>query len=326
MLSGNRLFLIINPVSGTRSKKGLERRLTDGLTKLGFSVDAAFTEKSGDATSLAAHAVLEGYDGVVACGGDGTVNETARAMIGTGVPMGIVPAGSGNGLARHIGIPIDPILSLDVIGQRHVRDCDLGEANGRPFFCTFGVGFDAAVSDRFAASPSRGRITYVRSALQEFRHYHPLKYRITADGELISDEAFLVAVCNAAQYGNNAYIAPDASITDGLLDLVVVHKLPVLDTVLMGVELMAGTLSDGHGIVRRKARRILIERDQDGPAHLDGEPFKGAGLNIDILCQPGRLRMLVPVSKPEFRPVITPIRAMFNDMSIAIKNLLTNKH
>lgn len=316
-----RLFLIINPISGTRSKEGLDRRIIETLGGQGFDVFAEFTRGPNDATKLARRAVAEGYDGVLACGGDGTVNETARAMVGTGVAMGIIPAGSGNGLARHIGIPIDPIAALDVIAERAVRDCDYGTVNGTPFFCTFGVGFDAAVSDRFAASGSRGKMTYVRSAFEEFVRYRPRTYRIEADGEEIAQDAYLVAVCNASQYGNNAYIAPHASITDGLLDVIVIRKMPKLQVFLLGMDLLCGTLDDHRGIIRRAVRHAVIERIEDGPAHLDGEPF-AIGRRIEVDCHPGKLRLFTTNTKTPFRPVITPIEGMARDIGITLRNIL----
>ena len=320
-----RLLLIINPVSGTRSKKGLDSRLVKRLASHGFDVDVSFTAQKGDATLLAQKAVAEGYDGVLACGGDGTVNETARAMVGTGVAMGILPAGSGNGLARHIDLPIDAIKAADIIGRRNVRDCDYGTVNGHPFFCTFGLGFDAAVSDRFASAASRGKMTYIRSALSEFLHYKAEPYTIVADGEKIVDDAMLVAVCNANQYGNNAFIAPDASITDGFLDLVVVRKMPKAGTLLMGTKMMAGTLAESSHLVTRKVRNVSVSRQTDGPAHLDGEPFDKAGTRIDIVCHPGALKLFTNDRKQPFKPFLTPLRATVNDMTMSIRHLFSKK-
>lgn len=316
------LLLIINPVSGTHSKDRIESKLQEALSRHGFDTEAVFTRGHGHAADLAREAVDDKYDGVLVCGGDGTVNEVATVLIDTGMPMGILPAGSGNGLARHLFLPIDPLQAVDVIGRRHIRACDYGKVNGKPFFCTFGVGFDAAVSDRFAAAHARGAITYVRSALQEFANYHPHTYRIVADGEEIDDEAFLVSVCNASQYGNNAYIAPCASITDGMLDLVVVRNIPRFGTVMLGIEMMAGTLAEHHGVVMRKARHIIIERSVTGPAHLDGEPFADMGTRIEIECCPSGLLLFANPDKPPFRPIITPFQAMVSDVGTSIRNLI----
>lgn len=315
-----RLFLIINPISGTGSKDGMDRKLTEAFAVHGFDTEVAFTTCAGDATRLARRAVDDGVDCVVACGGDGTINETARAMIGTGVPMGIIPAGSGNGLARHIGIPIDPILAADVIGERNIKDCDYGTMNGNPFFCTFGVGFDAAVSDRFAASGKRGKMTYIKSAFQEFVNYESEPYTITVDDEKITDEAFVVTVCNASQYGNNAYIAPEASITDGLLDIMIIKKMPKMATFLLGVDLLSGTLERHRGVEHLKVKKAVIERRSAGPAHLDGEPFR-VGERLEIECHPGRLKLFIASGKEPFKPIITPIEAMMQDIGLTFRHL-----
>lgn len=315
------LLLIINPIAGTHSKEGLADTIVRGLENGGFDVDVCCTTGVGDATRLAARAVEKGYDGVVACGGDGTVNETARALTGTPVPLGIIPAGSGNGLARHLNIPLEIPKAVDIITERNIRDCDYGEVNGHPFFCTFGLGFDAAVSDRFAHADTRGKMTYIRSALQEFLHYQPQTYTIIADGEEIVVDAMLIAVCNANQYGNNAFIAPDASITDGLLDLVIALKMPKANVVVTGMKMMAGTLSENSRIITRKVKDVTIKRPDAGPAHLDGEPFSEAGTEIAISCKPGGLRLFTNAAKKPFRPIITPFMATVSDVETSIKHI-----
>ena len=321
----HKVFLIINPNSGTESKEGIERMLCRELGLRGFDVTAEFTGGIGDATKMAKRAVKEGFEAVLACGGDGTVNETACAMINTGVPMGIIPAGSGNGLARHLGFPVDPFMSLDVLAKRNIKDCDYGDVNGRPFFCTFGVGFDAAVSDRFAACGQRGRINYVRSAVHEFISYKPHTYTIFADDEEIDNEALLVAVCNANQYGNNAFIAPDASIKDGLLDLVVVKSMPKLNSVWTSVEMMWGTLTKNRHVEMRKVRKVTIKCDEPGPTHLDGESIHLDSNELNITCHPGRLRLFTTGNKIPFKPFITPVHALIDDMTIAIKHLFSKQ-
>ena len=143
---GRKMMLIINPISGNGNKDGLAEKIADRLAPAGIALEVRETSCRGDATNIAREAIDRQFDAVLACGGDGTVNETARAVRDTGMTMGIIPAGSGNGLARHLAIPVDPILSLDVILQDHRENCDYGTVNGQPFFCTFGVGYDAAVS------------------------------------------------------------------------------------------------------------------------------------------------------------------------------------
>lgn len=324
MRNTNTLMLIINPISGTNSKAGLPDMVEKALAPKGYGIEVSYTTCQGDATRLARMAVDRGYGGVLAAGGDGTINETAIALCGSPVPLGIIPAGSGNGLARHIGIPVDPRLSLKVIGQGHIVDCDYGTVNGRPFFCTFGVGFDAAVSHRFARQKRRGKLSYIRSAISEYVSYHPQTYTISANGHIITEEAFIVAVCNASQYGNNAYIAPEASITDGLLDITVVHAGNPVDTAVMGVDLMTGYINRNTMIHTFRAPAAVIYRSGEGPAHIDGEPVMMDDI-MDVRCRRGALRIFTPDSKPRFQPVLTPVRSMISDIGITLANMF-RKH
>lgn len=322
MITSRKLLLIVNPVSGTTSKRGMAERITRRLTEVGYEVDTRMTTCRGDATRLARMAVDGGYYGALACGGDGTVNETARALCDTPVALGIVPTGSGNGLARHIEIPVDVDGSLDIIAADHVADCDYGTVDGRPFFCTFGVGFDAAVSERFARQHHRGLMTYLQSAFTEFMHYHSERYVIDIDGREFTRDAFLVVCCNASQYGNNAFIAPDASIRDGVLDITIVRAGNRLQQAMLGFDMMAGFIGKNTLVETVRARHAVIRRSAPGPAHIDGEPLSlGSTLSIDCHC--GRLKVFTNPAKTSFRPLLTPMRMMLNDQALALRRLGT---
>ncbi len=314
-----RLLLIINPISGTNTKSGLAELAARELT--GHELHVAYTTCAGDATRLARKAVSEGFGGVIAAGGDGTINETAVALCDTGVPMGIIPCGSGNGLARHLGIPIDMTLALRIIAEQHVIHADYGTVNSEPFFCTFGVGFDAAVSHRFARQHRRGKLTYIRSAISEYISYHPQTYTISANGQILTEKAFLVTVCNASQYGNNAYIAPEASITDGLLDITVVHAGSPLDTAVLGVDMFMGFINRNTMIHTFRAPAAVIYRQSPGPAHIDGEPVTLDDI-MDVRCHPGGIHLFAPTAHSTFRPVITPLKAIITDLGLSMKHLL----
>ena len=320
----HRLLLIINPVSGTTSKKGVAERIEQRLGDAGFEVVTEYTTCAGDATRLAHTAVERGFYGVLACGGDGTVNETARALCNTPVALGIVPTGSGNGLARHIEIPVDVDRSLDVIAADHVASCDYGTVCGRPFFCTFGVGFDAAVSDHFARQHRRGLLTYLQSAVHEFLHYEGEKYRIEIDGKEFTRDAFLVVCCNASQYGNNAFIAPDASIRDGVLDITVVRTGNRLQKTVLGFDLMAGFIGKNALVETVRARHAVITREHSGPAHIDGEPLT-LGSRLEVECHAGSLRIFTNPAKGNFTPILTPMRMMLNDQALAFKRFFESR-
>lgn len=309
----SKAMLIINPISGTRSKEGLREIVESRLAVEGISVTTLSTLYGGHARELALMAVNEGYDFVISAGGDGTVNEISRSLAHTPVALGILPLGSGNGLARTLGIPQDVDAALEIIAGGHVVDCDRGMVNGNAFNCTFGVGFDAAVSEKFAASKRRGRITYIRNVVEEFLNYRSQPYAITIDGHVITDHAFLIAVCNASQYGNNAYIAPHAKVTDGLLDLIVVHDGTPLSTVKMGVDLITGLIDHNTRIDAFRVREATITRFDNGPVHLDGEPLS-MGHRLDIRCDANSLQIYAPEKEEEFRPLISPLLAMLNDL------------
>ncbi len=312
--------LIINPISGTRSKTGLDRMVIDALGPLGREIEVAYTKGHGDATRLALSAVEKGCETVLAAGGDGTINETAAALCGTGVVLGIIPCGSGNGLARHLGIPVDIKESLKIIIENHAMDIDYATVNDKKFFCTCGVGFDAAVSEAFARKKTRGKLTYIQSTFQTYANYEPEHYTIIANGKTLTEKAFLVAVCNASQYGNNAYIAPSASINDGLLDVTIIHAGNALSTALVGVDMLTGMIERNMLIQTFRTDNIIIEREHRGPSHVDGEPME-MDRSLRVCCHHNGLRVFTPSVVHPFRPILTPVSSMFNDFRIAVNNL-----
>ena len=278
----------------------------------------------GRAARLAGEAARKGYYGVLACGGDGTVNETARALCSTGTALGILPAGSGNGLARHLQIPVDISLALKVIAADNVVDSDYGTVNGRPFFCTFGMGFDAAVSHRFARQSRRGMLSYVKSAISEYVQYRPQTYTVSANGKLLTEKAFLIAVCNASQWGNNAYIAPEASITDGLLDITIVHSGTAIDAAVMGMDIFTGYINKNTMVHTFRAPACVIYRNGAGEAHIDGEPMMMDDI-LDVKCHHGALKVFTPGATHRFTPVITPLHEMIKGARLSLKHLLGSR-
>jgi YegS/Rv2252/BmrU family lipid kinase len=319
-----RLQLIINPISGTLSKDGMQAVVEQRLGKCGFEVHTFFTEAPGHATRLASQAARDGFYGVLACGGDGTVNEIARALCGTTTALGIIPTGSGNGLARHIEIPVDVESSLDVIAEDRIVNCDYGTAEGTPFFCTFGMGFDAAVSERFARQRRRGLMMYLKSAVDEFVTYSPERYTIMANNQVITEEAFLVVCCNASQYGNNAFIAPEASITDGLLDITIIQKGNPLTRALVGLDMMTGLIGNNALIHSFRAPAATIIRANSGYAHIDGDPCTMPD-RINVECHPGQLRIFTTTKQGHFRPFITPASLALRDWTIAVRRLIAKQ-
>lgn len=301
--------IIVNPRSGTSQKGRIVRLAISELLKAGISVETFYTEHAGHATELASAASANGADIVIAMGGDGTVNEVARGLCNTSSTLGIIPVGSGNGLARHLLIPLDPARAIAIITQGRTQQCDYCTVNNRPFFCTFGLGFDAAVSDRFASRPSqRGMVNYVRSAVEELIQYHSETYSLQCAEEEINKEAFVVACCNAAQYGNNAFIAPNASITDGLMDVTVIYPGNIFQQAINGIDLMLGLIREGARVHTFQTSRLVITRKRPGPVHIDGDPMQ-MGTRLVVRCHAGALRVFSP-GEMKVKPIVSSLKKL----------------
>ena len=277
------MLFIINPISG----KGKKAKIVQRLLAKGYKV--AFTEYAGHAEVLAREATEEV---VVAVGGDGTVNEVARGIVGTEKALGIIPCGSGDGLARHLGLSHNIEKALRTIEQGECKRMDTAEVNGRLFLSVCGVGFDAVVSERFAKSGKRGLANYIRQGLKTWRNYTPEKYIIEIDGKEIDVEALFITVGNSDQWGNNAKITPLADCCDGILDITIVEKFGVLEMPWLALRLMTGTLQRSRKVHCYKGKEVRIIRECEGAAHADGDWFmESATLNIKIL--PSALKVIV---------------------------------
>lgn len=287
------MHAIINPISGVGSKRKIPKMIEQICERDGCMLDVSFTEYAGHASELTRKAIDEGADCIIAVGGDGTVNEIARAMIHSDVVLGIVPKGSGNGLARELHIPMDVRRALELIMKRHISTIDCCKANDRVFFCTCGVGFDAAVSQKFAGEKHRGSLTYIKNTIEEYLSYEPEVYELSVDDRTIKEKAFLVACANASQYGNNAFIAPHANIQDGQMDLTILSPFTPLDVAPLAIQLFTKQIDRNSKIKTMKARRVTIIRQHAGVMHLDGEPVM-AESRIDISVIPHSLRVITP--------------------------------
>ena len=199
-----KLVFIMNPISGTSKKADIPDLIESTLNKDLFDYEILLTERAGHACELASKAKEDGIDVVVAIGGDGTVNEVARSIVHSNTALGIIPCGSGNGLARHLMLPMNTKKCIEIINRCEIHDLDYGTINDHPFFCTCGMGFDAFVSMKFAEAGKRGPITYVENVLREGLKYKPETYVIEDDNGTTHYKAFLISCANASQYGNNA--------------------------------------------------------------------------------------------------------------------------
>jgi YegS/Rv2252/BmrU family lipid kinase len=288
-----KLGFIINPISGRKSKKDIPDLIDKIIDKNKFETKIFITERSNHASEISKDLVIQGYERIVAVGGDGTMNEVAKSLLHTQTALGIIPFGSGNGLARHLNIPLDAVKALENINTDHCITIDSGLLNDHPFFCTSGVGFDAYIGHKFAENKSRGFQTYIKSTITGFIGYKPYHYKITAPFGEISSDAFLITVGNTSQYGNNAYICPFADVQDGMLDITMIKPFPKIYSLDLGRRLFSKTMDASKYSTLFKAAQIKIERDEPGPVHIDGEPMEmGHTLHFKII--PSSLKVIVP--------------------------------
>lgn len=278
-------MFILNPISGTVSKAHIPELIDAYLDKDLFTYEFAETQYAGHATELARKAAANGVDIVCAIGGDGTVNEVGRALVDTDTAMAILPCGSGNGLARHLLLPMDLKKCVEIINRDCIKRLDSGMINEHAFFCTCGMGFDAFISMKFAEAGKRGLITYTENVLAEGLSYQPETYEIEDELGKKTYKAFQVCVANASQYGNNAYIAPQASMSDGLLDVIIMEPFDILEAPQVAIELFNKTLDKNKKIRTFKAKHIHIHRQQAGIIHYDGDP-KMSDADVDIFIKP----------------------------------------
>ncbi len=289
------ILFIINPKSGVHGKRSLPKLIESGIDRSSINFSIKETEYVGHASELAREAVSQGVYAVVAVGGDGTVNEVARAIVGSGCSLGILPCGSGNGMARHLGVPMDLKRAVEFINTAQSVSVDYGKINGRHFFCTCGIGFDALVSSNFANSKHRGPLGYMQNMLVDWLNYKPEVYEVETETHTEKYKAFLIACGNAAQYGNNAYIAPRASMRDGLLSVTILEPFSSLDVPIVLGHVFGHRINSNSHVKTLETRWIRIKRKNDGVVHFDGEPaMMEAELFIEIV--PSGLNVLASPS------------------------------
>jgi YegS/Rv2252/BmrU family lipid kinase len=289
---------IFNPVSGRHARNArLLPILRDFIGARALDADLVATEGPGHATVLAREAVNAGCTRVVAVGGDGTMNEVAQALIHTPAALALVPCGSGNGLALHLGLPLAPLAALELvaaIGGR-VAAVDTGSVNGHPFFNAMGLGLDADVSRRFNHLTTRGLPAYARTAFTAFAQRRSEHCIVQTGSTRESLEILLIAVANSDQYGNRAYIAPGARVDDGQLDLVAIRPVGLIGAISLGARLFLGNIDASPFVRRLRGSRFTIERPAAGLVHTDGETHE-TGATVEVAVHARSLRIVVPVT------------------------------
>ena len=251
------------------------------------------TERPGHATELARAAAQAGCRIVVAVGGDGTVNEVGQGLLGQpGAALGIVPRGSGNGLARHLRVPLGLPAALRRLRRPTFSRMDVGTINSRPFFCTAGLGFDAHVSQHFARAGSRGLSTYLRVTIREYGNFRPVPIEVETNDQTIVTDCYVLAFANASQYGNNAYIAPQANLRDGLLDMCLINALPPCRAVQVVLGMALGTMPRTGGAAYRHTRHATVRAAAPLGYHVDGD-YLGHATEFEVELLPLALEVAV---------------------------------
>jgi YegS/Rv2252/BmrU family lipid kinase len=294
-----KIHFIYNPRSGPRRRNSNLLSLLRDFIAGQSDARLLVTDGPGHATDLAREAVAAGCERVVAVGGDGTMNEVAQALVGGPVALALVPCGSGNGLARYLGIPGSPISALKLAGDARARisPIDTGAANGRLFVNLMGLGFDAEISRRFHTLSGRGLSGYVGAGYAAFYGQPNERCVITSGLDRLTVEILLITVANSDQYGHGAIIAPGARVDDGMLDLVAVAPVGLIRGSVLAARMFLGGIRHSSSIKRLRGARFVIERKAPGLIHTDGE-CHSEGATVEIAVKPGSLRVVVPADAP----------------------------
>nr|WP_295929717.1 diacylglycerol kinase family protein [uncultured Dyadobacter sp.] len=286
-------LFILNPNSGTsigRNSIAVREKIHSVAKKYAGTAQVLFTEEPAHATELVSkHMHSEKWKAIVAVGGDGTVNEIGKPLVGSGIPLGILPLGSGNGLARHLGLPLTLDAALTRLFEGKAATIDSAELNGIPFFCTAGMGFDAYVGHLFSKQKARGLATYVKVSFRAYWSYKPQPFKLNG----ANMRAFSLSFANAGQFGNNAWVAPQASLQDGLLDICTIKPFPQWYGTALAYGLFTKQLKQSRFIDYERATRAVVETETPPMIHYDGEPMQLDTNRIEVIIKPGSLHVIL---------------------------------
>lgn len=288
-----RVIFIVNPKSGIFSKESIVETISSSLDTHKYAFDIEFTERSGHAIEISRHYAGSGSDIIVAVGGDGSVNEVAQSLVGTEVALGIIPGGSGNGLAHFLKIPLNHRKAIDVINNGRIDKIDTGSINGHFFVSIAGIGFDGLVARRFSKENFRGFMAYLKVVAEVYPGYKPKKYTLHFNGQTIKTRALFIAFANSDQFGFQAAIAPDAKIDDGLLDITIMQKPPLMEIPLLAGLLYWRKIDKSKFIHIYKASEVIVKTRKNRWVNIDGEPKK-PGKKLEVKVHPRSLNLLMP--------------------------------
>lgn len=286
-------MFILNPAAGIRRVVDLEELIRANLDLTSSQFEVRVTSRPGDAFLLASEAVSRGCGTVVAVGGDGTINEIAKAIEGSCVTLGIVPNGSGNGLARHLDIPLDISEAIRVINGSHIRSIDTASLNGNTFVSIAGVGFDARVANRYRKVRRRGFYGYFRIVVLEYLGYKERSYILEIDGKVLERKALMINLANSNQFGYGTVIAPHAKLDDGLLDIVIVKKFPLAELPHTLQLAFTHRIDKSPYVETLTGKEVRIRRDRGRYVNLDGEAVR-TDSQVQVQIKPAALKVIVP--------------------------------
>jgi diacylglycerol kinase (ATP) len=287
-----KICFIVNPISGVGRHKVVEKLIDQHLNRTLFDYEIVYTKAARHATELAKHAVANNFNIVVAVGGDGSVNEVARGLIGSTTVMAIMPAGSGNGFARHMKIPLDLKKAMNIINDAKEASIDTIQLNNETFINVAGVGFDAHIGWEFAKFGKRGFSSYVKVIIREFPKFKVQDYELIINGIPLHKKAFLISFANGSQWGNNAHIAPLADVADGLMDIAILKNFSFWNVISIGYKLFRKTIHLSPHLETIKTKEVVVKQTNT-IAHIDGEPIE-VGHSISIKVNPLSLRVIIP--------------------------------
>jgi YegS/Rv2252/BmrU family lipid kinase len=285
-------LFIINPRSGTDRVKELQYLIEKNLNHKEFSFEIAYTQYAQHGTLLAKTAAAQGVGLIVAVGGDGSVNDVINGIYGTDAILAILPKGSGNGLARSLGIPLNTAKAIQLINTLHPIEMDLGIADRHLFSSTAGVGFDALIAEQFAAGKRRGFIAYSWLIIKHLWRYKLMEWDIEIDGKHFREKAFMLTVANAVQLGYGFKIAPVASLRDGIFDIIILKKFPKLLAFVIALRAFRGTLLKSRYVTFLKGKEIKIRQPQLRSLQYDGEAVTCDGPEVAIKMLPKAVKVL----------------------------------
>lgn len=290
-----RLIFIVNPISGLRNKSNFPNLVDNYIDKNKFDYKIVYTERENHATELTMKAIEEGFDYIAAVGGDGTINEVGKCLINKEQTLIIIPMGSGNGLAHHLGLPFKvERLITEVINKGTPTKIDTATINGMPFMSIAGIGFDAMIADFFAKDENRGFMTYARLITEKYPNFKPQEYTLILDdgAKTIDCKPFFVAFANSNQFGYKAEISPKASVQDGLLDVCVFKKPNILEVPIVATYFIVKQIDKSYFLDIYKAKKIEIIRKENDVVNVDGEPVP-MEKNIIVEIKPSSLNILL---------------------------------